>query len=690
MTMLWIMLIGGVALAGGGWAYSRYISRRIGEDPARAMPAITRADGRDYVASPTPVVFAHHFAAIAGAGPIVGPVLAVVYGWAPALLWIVLGGVLVGAVHDYLAAFMSAREGGESVAVIARRVLGDGPFLAMVLFLVIMLTLVCAMFLNLSASALTSMVPMSQLRMAEPGMFRVHEASAHLTAAGQYDPQRTRVIIGGIASTSVIVITAFAPLMGWLYIKRRLSVRVCSIIAVAICAISVAVGLYWPVALEGMTWKLLLAGYVLLAAGTPVWMLLQSRDFINVHILYVGLGVLLVVLLIAGATGATMPGASQQVTLPMKSGQSVTVDRALPAFNVSQGELITGLPIWPMMFITIACGAVSGFHGLCAGGTTCKQLRNEPATRRVGYWAMLLESFVALCVVGVCMIGSDMESHLKIVYGAKFDWGAAGEASIYQAEANPVLAFAIAAGMLAHSAIGVPVVVGALAGMVMLEGFLVTTLDAAVRLMRYLLEELWRTLLGRYDVFAAPLKRLTDEANAAFSTGENAPAGSDGIPLAGGWSQSPPPAHPRATRGPVRWAMLFLRQYWVNSGLAVGLTLLFALTGGVNALWSIFATANQLLAGLVLALAALWLLSRRKKVWFALAPALFMLATTATSLWLLLKGYIRNPSANVTLLVADCVLLTLTAYLLVVGVVRAVGLVRLRRQERAQVAEAQV
>lgn len=675
MTVLLVMLVSIGFLFGFGWIYSRFVTRRLGQDPSYVTPAVARNDGRDYVPTPTTVVFAHHFAAIAGAGPIVGPVIAIIYGWVPAILWVVLGGVLIGGVHDYLATYIATREGGMSVATIVRRLIGKGPFVAITVFLVVMLALVCAAFLNLSAKALTSMVPFDRLDLqvnqttfrVRPGeaeacgepiggtiqrggkMLSVQRDPADAKVALYQDGQTVvskadiietkrqaggevivskrplKVVIGGIASMSVIAITLMAPLIGWMYIRRQVAVWKCSLLAVAICAASIVVGIFLPISFQEMDWKLLLSVYVLIAAGVPVWILLQSRDFINVHILYAGTAALLVTLVVAALRGSGSPD-------------------PIPEWNIEQGEKAMGL-FWPCLFITIACGAVSGFHSLCAGGTTCKQLRTERSTRTVGFWAMILESSLAVAVIGVLMIGLVKADYIADVHAPKLLSFVAVEYS------NPVLAFAVAVGNATHLAWGVPGAWGALAGMILLEGFLVTTLDAAIRLTRYLLEEIWQTLLGRYDVFAA---------------GAGLAAGAPGGPA----SAAVP------TRGLLRQALLMLRHYWVNSGLAVGLMLAFALTGGVTALWKIFATSNQLLAAMVLAIASLWLLRRGRKFWFALVPAACMLATTAASLILLLKGFLAAPGKNATLLVADVLIMAITVYLLIAGIAEAVRVVR--------------
>jgi carbon starvation protein len=628
MTIIWVLLASIVALGAGGRWYSRLLARWWGEDLAHPMPSIVINDGRDYVPTPTPVVFAHHYASIAGAGPIIGPVIALCYGWLPALIWVLAGGVLVGGVHDYLATHMAVREGGRSIASVARRLLGTGPFIGLMLFLVIVLALVCATFLNLSATALTSMVPHARLGLP------VGQALFREVGTGD----NTRIVIGGIASTSVIVITLIAPLMGWLYIRKRVPVWRCSLLAVLICGASIAIGLARPVALPDTTvfgtltgtdiWRFILAGYVLLAAGLPVWMFLQSRDFINVHILYAGLAGLVLTLLTAGLRDAG-PAAGA----------------AIPVSDIAAGREALGT-VWPALFITIACGAVSGFHSLCAGGTTCKQLNSEAAVRRVGYWAMLLESLLAVCVIAVVMLGATRDSFLTDVHPRLMG---------LTQKANPILGFAMAVGNAGQAAFGAPVAVGALAGMVMLEGFLVTTLDTAVRLMRYLLEEVWRVLFG------------ADTSAAAFAAETG---GSDGIPadiaLDGGAAAAP--RCPRLAR--------FLGCYWVNSGIAVGLTLWFAFSGGIMTLWGLFATANQLLAAFVLLLGALWLLQRRRAVWSALLPAAFMLATTVANLLILLRKYTAADTASRTLLGAVLVLLALSLYLCVCWAGKAV---RLRR-----------
>jgi carbon starvation protein len=636
MTILLILLTAGVALLLGGTLYAPLIARLMGEQKARTTPAVALNDGRDYVPTKTPVVFAHHYASIAGAGPIIGPVLAILYGWGPALLWILLGGVFLGAVHDFVATYVTMREGGKNLTVIARRYIGPAAFVMMLVILVAILVLVCAAFLDLSATALTSKVALSDLNM-EPGQTLFRERSLVNPRTGAPEPY---ALIGGIASMSVIVITAFSPLMGFLYLKKKWPVWLCSILALAVCSVSILIGLKWPVSVSPLTWKLMISGYVLVAAGMPVWFFLQSRDFINVHILYAGMAFLLVALVAAGLRGGAAVAAA-----------------AIPLNNWSEGTRILG-PGWPVMFITIACGAVSGFHSLCAGGTTCKQLANERAARKVGYWAMLLESFLAVCVVCCLIVGLPLGAYKSYCYPAV-------------GGGNAVLTFAMAVGHTVHRGLGLPVAAGTLGAMLLLEGFLVTTLDTAIRLTRYMIEEGWAMFFGQYDVFARPVETSGVPAEGSDSSPQRIePAGADGLAVSEPrvrYAESAAVGIP--TKGAKRAVLRFLQLYWVNSGIAVGLTLLLGLTNGYAVVWKIFGSTNQLLAALALWVGTTWLMSQGRRYWFAVVPAVFMFVTSMTMLvWLLVKKYIPGWQAGQTgmaaLLIADVIVLAMTAGIL--------------------------
>jgi len=639
MTMLMVLAAGVVVLGAGGYWYSRKIARVLGEEPGRVTPAVRCNDGRDFVPTPTPVVFAHHYASIAGAGPIIGPLLAMCFGWAPAILWIVLGGIFIGAVHDYCATFIAMREGGRSLAVVTRRALGRGAFLLYIFLLIALLVLVTAVFLLISAQALTNVASAAELGLV-PG--------EHVLARHEFVDANglTQVRIGGIASTSVIVITLCAPLIGWLYLKRGVNVWLCSLLAILVCCLSVMIGTRLPVRADLNVWMWCVGLYTLAAAGLPVWLFLQSRDFINVHLLYIGLALLFVALVGAGFRD---------------------VPANFAATSVAQGMAVSREWLWPGLFITIACGACSGFHSLCAGGTTCKQLKSEKAARYVGYWAMLLESFLALCVVCAITIGLSHTRYLDIVYPKT---GAA----------NVNLGFSLAMGNALSLGLGISAVWGTIFGMLLLEGFVITTLDTAVRLNRYLFEEAWAALFERYDVFATAAERATSSAVPVA-------AGSGGIPAETSALHYPAdqlaPRTVITTQGLTRRMLQILRLPWFNTALAAGLMLLMAYQGGVRAIWSMFASGNQLLAGMVLAVASIWLLQRGRNALYTLLPAAFMLVTTLTMLLrLLVTRYLPDPRKFSALLITDIIVLLLAAGLLY-HVLRA--LLRLRSAPRAAV-----
>jgi len=617
-----ILVLGSLAvLVVVGRFYSRLISRVLGEDPTRPTPALTLNDGRDFVPTRTPVVFAHHFASIAGAGPILGPVLAMYYGWAAALAWLLIGGLFIGAVHDYAATHIALREGGRSIVHVARKYLGKTAFIMLAVMVVALLAAVCAAFLDASASSLGSKIPLADLGLDHPEKwFRILTEGPEKYAK-----------VGGISSMSVVVITACAPVIGYLYIKRKTPVWICSLLALLICGVAVAIGLLRPVAVSPGAWKMMVSLYVLAASGLPVWMLIQSRDFINVHILYIGIGFLLVSLVAAGLGGAAI----QQ-----------------PASNLTEAAAIPTLgPVWPVLFITIACGAISGFHSLCAGGTTCKQLTSERAARQVGYFAMLLETFLAVCVVGCLIVGLSLTKYAAIVYPA-------------EGRGNVVLGFGMAVGNTAAIGFGWPKAVGVVGAMLMLEGFLITTLDTAVRLTRYLLEEIWASLFGE-PAQAAALQQT---------------AGSGSIPVP--TEQSLPGGRLRAG------LMKVLQHYWFNSALAVVLMLILSFTKSYQAIWGLFASGNQLLAAVGLLLASVWLVSRGKTVLFTLIPGVLVLVTTLTNLLrLLFLRYLPAWRENLPLLIADVVILAMATGVLVSVAVKLWQRLWLRAEVRPAAAD---
>jgi carbon starvation protein len=551
--------------------YPRFIARVFAEDDGNRPPSERFADGTDYVKSRSHVVFGHHFATIAGAGPIVGPTLALAFGWQPVWLWVVLGGIFFGAAHDMSVMFTSLREGGRSIGDVARRVLGPAGYLLNLLVLIFVLSIINAIFLNLSVVALTSTYPLEALRLApEQGLLGTVVENGEVKAR-----------IGGIATTSVFVITAFAPLLGWLIRHDRLSTRAAYLLAAAVAVASVVAGFALPVSLSGEAWRWLMTAYVFVACALPVWFLLQPRDFTNVQILYGGMAMLLVSVLVAGATGTTLQA---------------------PAVDVAAGEAALRGAIWPLLFITVACGAISGFHSLVASGTTVKQIPRESDVRRIGYGAMIVESFFAILVMVAVASMLPVREYMSVVYPAA-------------APSNPILGFALGSGRLMHEAFPfVPVAVAVVLGILMVEGFVVTTLDSAVRLCRYLFEEFWQF---------------------AF----------DG--------------HPPA----------LLRRPLVNTGFAVAMMVAFALSGTIRQMWPVFGAGNQLLGALALITVSVWLAQRARTHLFALVPAAFMIVTTLAALLLLARTHL-GAGGNRALGLAAAVLLALAGGVVIVGVSR--------------------
>lgn len=579
--------------------YGSFLERALGVDAARQTPAVAKNDGRDFVPAKPYVLFAHHFAAIAGAGPIVGPTLAVVYGYLPVLLWVVIGACLLGAVHDMTTLFISSREQGRTVADIARSYLGPTGYILIVGFLFIGLVMITATFLNLSVTALTSMYPAEKVGMAPVPKEELAAALQNPPDALGYHPFHTggglpTVVevrdgepvliakIGGIASTSVLFITLCAPLLGWMIYRRHTPAWLNYSVAAVLCAGSVVLGIYHPVAVSADTWRVMMTAYVVLASAVPVWLLLMPRDFVNVQILYAGMLAVVVGLVVAGFSGrfSEIPLAPQNLT------------EVIPMWNPEGGLQYVGL-LWPMLFITVSCGAISGFHCLVSSGTTARQLSSEHHARKVGYRSMLLESMLAVSIILTLLVGLDWTNYQQITYGEK----------------NPILAVSLATGTLIHTAFGLPLWAGTVLGILLLEGFVVTTLDVAVRLNRYLLEEIWRFL------FRTP--------------------------------------HP------------VLLSAWFNTSLCVGLMFLISRTNTLPMLWQVFGSANQMMGAMALLVAAVWLRDNGRRNIFVLIPSILMFATTLASTAMAL--WKNQQLGNWALVVACGVLLLLGAGVAALG-----------------------
>lgn len=539
--------------------YGRYIDSVFRMDRQNPTPARAKQDERDYVPGKWQVVFSHHFSSIAGGGPIVGPAVAAIYGFYPSWIWIILGAIFFGAVHDFTSLFVSMRERGRSIAEVAHNTLGKAGYVLFIVFVLFMVILVTAAFLGLTSTALSSLAPVKVLGL--------DEGQNLLRTVTDTETGEVKAKIGGVASTSVVIITAIAPLMGWLLYRKRLSIPALSVSAVAVAAVSIAIGLRHPVTISPEAWMVVISFYVLIAAGLPVWVVLQPRDFINSFILYAGIAALAVGIFAGGLSGMTVK---------------------FPSFSAAMGAEKLG-PIWPIMFITIACGAISGFHCLVASGTTSKQVSCESHARRIGFGGMLLEGLLAVAVLLTLASVLDFSDYLDIVFPA-------------EGRSNPVLAFSLGMGQLLGKTTPIPAYAGTIFGILLVEGFLVTTLDTAVRLNRYLFEELWQILLNN------------------------------------------PPA--------------VLRSYLFNAGLSVALMLAFAYKQAFLALWPVFGSSNQLLAALALITVSVWLLKRGKNALFTIVPAAFMIITTVASLVYLIEAkYLTSGNALLTALAGGLILL---------------------------------
>ena len=334
--MTLILLLGGVAFLFifGYGVYGRYLERRIVRpDPKVLTPAYQKQDGLDYIPARTPLLWAHHFSNIAGAGPILGPLVAVAaFGWAPTVLWVLLGCVFCGAVHDYIVLWSSMRNGGVSIAGLAENIMGRRTKVLLSIFLLLSLILIIAVFANTSAQTILT------------------------------QPELVIPTFGLIP---------LALLLGMAVYRLKMHLLPVSVAAIAGAALLIYLGflfpLTWPVGLLGLDgfkfWMIIFFGYGFLASVLPVGYLDQPRDYISTGILFLGIGIGLVALAVAHP--------------PMQA----------PAF-VAWNSASEG-PLWPMLFVLVACGAISGFHALVSGGTTAKQLASERHQRLVGYGAMI-------------------------------------------------------------------------------------------------------------------------------------------------------------------------------------------------------------------------------------------------------------------------------------------------------------
>jgi carbon starvation protein len=549
MSALLILLGVAMLLALAYRWYGRWLAMRVFPlDDSAPTPAHTMRDGRDFVPAPPLVAFGHHFASIAGLGPLLGPAIAVIWGWAPALLWIVLGCIFVGAVHDLGCLYGSLRNRARSVADLAYDVAGARARALFLLFGIFALALAM-------------------------GVFVINIANLFAPGAGGAE--------GGHVPEAVLpsaALIALALVVGVLFYRYRVSLAKLTLPALVASLLFVWLGVQYPITslfgweLTAPLWTYLLLGYALAATLLPVWVLLQPRDYLNSFQLFLGMGLLLMGALVGGFT------------------------LSAPAFNPAPAG---APPMFPLLFITIACGAVSGFHALVASGTTVRQLDRQSHALPIGYGGMLTEGLLATLALLAVAAGLGAE------WAARYpDWLTAGKGAL----AN----FVHGAGTLV-SAVGVPLALAKVFVATVAVGFALTTLDTGARLIRYNLQELGRAW------------RIAPLTNATLST--LLAVGLIGF-----------------------FALLKVPDPITGELKSVGALL-----------WQLFGASNQLLAALSLLVVSLYLRSLGRPTLYTLLPMCLMLVATLTALVIGMQGFAAK--GNTLLLGVSAIIFTLAVWL---------------------------
>lgn len=565
MSTLLIALGCAVAYIVAYYTYGSWLGRKLFQlDRQAIVPSHALRDDNDFVPTPSAVVFGHHFTSIAGTGPIVGPAIAVFWGWLPALLWILLGSIFIGAMHDLGSLVISLRNRGQTVGEIAGRVISPRTRILFLTILFFALLIVLAIF-GLVIAKIFSMYPGSVL--------------------------------------GVWLSLPLAMIVGYLTHRRGMGLFGLSLVSLVLLYLAVYVGVYYlPIRLPEswnsvMVWTVILLVYCFFASTWPVWLLLQPRDYLNSHQLIVSLFLLVLGLMVAGWNGASL----------MDTTPAIVAAEQIPA----------GAPsMFPFLFITIACGACSGFHCLVSSGTTSKQVNNECDAQAIGYGSMLLEGMLAVVVVLACCAGVGMGRVAKqdlpngqIAYERAIDvetqqmvTGAAAWRSYYSPNDkwvdfkldNMVGAF-VDGGANFLTAIGIPLTLGVGLISVLVACFAATTLDSAARLQRYVIQELAETIHFKplTNKYAATLFAIVLSGLIAAIPGAKTAAGA---PIYG--------------------------------------------SGGLI-LWPLFGAINQLLAGLAMMVIAAWLYRRGKPLWFVVLPMVFMIAMPTWAI--LINLFSANP-----------------------------------------------
>ncbi|MBQ9021500.1 MAG: carbon starvation protein A [Eggerthellaceae bacterium] len=569
MNAMILLLIAAIVLVCGYVFYGKYLANAWGVDPSRPTPAHEMADGVDYVAAPPYVVLGHHFSSIAGAGPINGPIQAAVFGWVPVTLWVVIGGIFFGAMHDFGALFSSIRHKGQTLAVVVRDNMDNTAKTLFTIFAYLTLVLVVAAFASIVANT--------------------------FGVSAEYNPAEPSV--GDDRNMTTASISMFfigaAVIWGLLLRGRKIPAAANIGLAIVVLVICVAAGMaFHPIALPASTWMWILAVYILIASLAPVWILLQPRDYLSSYLLYG-----MIILAFIGIIGAGLSGAAANLEIPAFTGFQVgnaAVDAAgnpvmqdadgvkyfmdsAGAYATSEGVAFTGAIedlkqavnsagasgfLFPALFITIACGAISGFHSLVASGTTSKQIDSEAHAQPIGYGGMLIESLLA--IISLCAVG--------FVWTQYKAGGFAAPTAVFASGLSGMIATVFGEG-----AQGISYQLLILA----VSAFCLTSLDTATRLARYMFQELWIPMGETLETVTGWRKTLSNPYVATIIT--------------------------------------------VILGIGLGMS-------GYSIIWPLFGAANQLLAALALLAVATWLKNMGRKNGMFYFPMIFMLAVTLTSL----------------------------------------------------------
>ena len=549
--------------------YSRFISDKIlGLDEDLTTPAHEFNDGIDFVPTKRHILFGHHFTSIAGAAPIIGPCIAAYWGWLPALLWIIIGTIFMGAVHDFGALVVSLKEKGRSIADITSMVINPRVRLMFLIFVMLLTWLVLAVF-AMAIAGLFQAVPTSVL------------------------PINIEIIV--------------ALFIGYLIYKKGIDALLPSIIALGILYLFVWLGTMYPISLTSFgiaseniqtIWILFLFTYSAIASLLPVWLLLQPRDFINSHQLIVGLGLIFLGIFIA------------QPMIDAPAIREIT-DSGAP-------------PIFPMLFVTIACGAISGFHGLVSSGTTSKQVNKLSDARLIGYGAMLGEGTLAVASTIAAVAGIALVTQCSLPsIGAveNLSWGVYYD-SWAHATANKAAAFVLGGGALLEQ-LGLPSDLAKTLMAVLVISFAATTLDTATRIQRFIISEIgsalnFKPLCNRYGA------TLMAVIPAIILTLWSVPD-----PVSGTMKQTA----------------------WV--------------------LWPIFGASNQMLAALTLMVLTLYFWQRKKPILPLFIPMLFIMLITFIAL--IIKAQSFHSQGNTLLFSINLIMIGLIIWMVFEGMLIVKG-----------------